>query len=236
MATATTKDDDLLIISEDDASSNSKDDIEFSFDFGEETSSSTSDVEKSHIAETQLSEEKIKETSQDVSEEIIQTETQISNSDLENTVKKTMTPDSNEKDVVDFSFDLGDSSGQESDISDSESIDSSNKEVAILDNTAWSSQDLEVSNESSMNDILSATIAKLLARQEVIATSKAWKATKEEDIKKQITELQSQVAELEVDMKSLDNESDKIAANIKELENMKLDPVKEHNSKRVTKK
>jgi predicted nuclease with TOPRIM domain len=86
-----------------------------------------------------------------------------------------------------------------------------------------------------MNDILSATIAQLAARQEVIATSKAGKASKEEEIKAQIKDLQAQLKELESEMSTLDSESDKITANIAELENMKLDPVKEHNVKRVKK-
>jgi len=55
-------------------------------------------------------------------------------------------------------------------------------------------------------------------------------------MKTQIQELQEQVQVLEAEMKSLDAESEKITANISELEKMKLDPVKEHNAKRVVKK
>jgi len=77
---------------------------------------------------------------------------------------------------------------------------------------------------------------KLEARKEAIATDKSGKAAQEEDMKAKILELQEQVQELEAEMKALDAESEKITTNISELEKMKLDPVKEHNAKRVVKK
>jgi len=91
-------------------------------------------------------------------------------------------------------------------------------------------------SHESLNDILSATIAKLQKRQEAIASDTENKAKKEEEIKSQITELQTQVKELEADMKQLDTESKKITSNIEELEGMKLDPVKEHDANRNAKK
>jgi chromosome segregation ATPase len=118
----------------------------------------------------------------------------------------------------DFSFDLTD-----------DTVKSEEKSETVV-------HQVEVSSDSSMNDILSGTIAKLVARQEIIATDRSGKATKEEEIKVQIKDLQAQVKELEEEMSALDSESDKITANIAELENMKLDPVKQHNAKRVTKK
>jgi peptidoglycan hydrolase CwlO-like protein len=91
-------------------------------------------------------------------------------------------------------------------------------------------------SHESLNDILSATIAKLQKRQEAIAKDTDSKSSQEEDIKAQIAKLQEQVKELEADMKQLDTESKKITSNIEELEGMKLDPVKEHNANRSTKK
>jgi len=143
-------------------------------------------------------------------------------------------------DTGDFSFDLG------------ESEDASKQEVSTEDNTkeetmkislwediveaAWSGDGSTASgDDSSMNDILSATIAKLEARKTHIAEAKTKKLKHEDEIKSQIKALEAEHASIEAELTGLDSESDKIVANITELENMKLDPVKDHNSKRAKK-
>jgi len=262
MATATKQDDDLLIIA-DDTSSDSAWDIEFSFDFWEDISADTKEPSTPEQtpdpvvsdSSSKITDEKnsqdlpTQETPEAPSAPAVNSETDlgISFDTGENKVADTPViedsnsskePTASEAPAEEFSFDLGWESEDSASIADKSPENSASESASNTETLMDVAEPKETETlwESSMNDILSATIAKLVARQEVIATSKAWKATKEEDIKKQITELQSQVAELEADMKSLDNESDKITANIKELENMKLDPVKEHNSKRVTKK
>lgn len=94
----------------------------------------------------------------------------------------------------------------------------------------------ETATGESLNDILSLTILKLQARQEVISADKASKTSKEEDIKEKIKQLQAEVKFLEAEMEFLDGEAEKITANVQQLEAMKLDPVKEHNARRVVKK
>ena len=127
------------------------------------------------------------------------------------------------KETEDFSFDMG------------ETTDSQETEAVITDLEQAEDQSTSGGDDSSMNEILSATIAKLVARQEAIATDKTGKAQKEDELKAQIKNLQDQVTELEADMSELDSESNKITTNIQELEKMKLDPVKEHNNKRAKK-
>ncbi len=265
MATATKQDDDLLIIADEESSSDSSGDIEFSFDFGEDTSTKESTTVSSGTT-SDTAELKTEDTLESMPEVSIVEETPLSETasisevDLTSDVDTpeislgmddaaTETPVVDTKPVEnsvneDFSFDLSESNIDTEVVSTSIEETTNNWKESILAEESVLVQEtpkevevsIDASSEASMNDILSATIAKLAARQELIATSKAGKSTKEEEIKAQIKELQSQVSELEAEMKELDKESDKITANITELENMKLDPVKEHNSKRVTKK
>lgn len=249
MATATKQDDDLLIITDEDNSSDSTGDIEFSFDFGDDSSSHKETPENSEVpvdtgeAKAEATLESLAEmsASQDTPEisSAMTDETSENISELDTSVQAIETPVDE-----DFSFDISDTNTETQtpakiDQESTMNLDESNllEGAALTEETSSQEEStLNTNSESSMNEILSATIAKLASRQDVIATSKAWKATKEEEIKAQIKELQSQVSELEADMKELDTESDKITANISELEKMKLDPVKEHNTKRVTKK
>jgi hypothetical protein len=226
MAIATAQDDDLLIIADDSVSDNSSDDIEFSFDFGEDS------AEKKETSSVEEGSPEITETPIDLG---INFDTSSEESKVE---AKTETHEvaANEE----FSFDLGEVSEakqEESKIEESP-VEESPVEEGIT--AAKVSSEVESTNstgdDTSMNDILSGTIAKLAARQDVIATDKASKSKSEEEIKAQIKDLQEQVKELESEMDTLDSESNKITANIAELENMKLDPVKEHNAKRVVKK
>jgi len=84
--------------------------------------------------------------------------------------------------------------------------------------------------------ILRQNIAKLEERKSVISADSEAKKKQEDDIKAEIKKLQDKVEALEADMKNNSMESDKIVANIGELEKMKLDPVKDHNAKRIAKK
>jgi len=114
------------------------------------------------------------------------------------------------------------------DLSPGETLSKETSEVTAEDT-------LSDTSGTSMNDILSATIAQLEARKNTISTEKAAKSTQEEELKKQIASLEKQVSELESEMTTLDMESDKIELNISDLEKMKLDPVKDHNAKRAKK-
>lgn len=239
MATATKQDDDLLIIADEESSSDSSGDIEFSFDFGDTETSSTSDTNW----DVMNSQEEISSQTQQwdsKSEEILDISLDESNTwdDSNSFAEKSKQEISShweeKKQDEDFSFDLTDTSSPE--ILENEDLSSKVDIQWDSPETPASIDDVAIVTEDSMNDILSATIAKLAARKEVIAVSKADKVKKEEEIKAQIADLQSQVSQLEAEMKDLDIESDKITANIAELENMKLDPVKEHNTKRSVKK
>ena len=253
MATAIAQDDDLLIIEDDSTVSEGNDNIEFSFDFGDEapkkqegTTSETLVTEKAveavdEIASPDLSaldmsldldiKEEIslesvaegvtEEASQEVSLDLgMNFDTEITDEGQEETGEETVG-------AADFSLDLSETT----------------ETIPVVEEVVAATETLEVSHDesvggddTSMNAILSGTIAKLSARQEAIASDKAGKTSKEEELKAQIKELQSQVKDLESEMKALDSESEKITANITELENMKLDPVKVHNAKRVAKK
>jgi len=223
MATATKQDDDLLIISEDDTSSNSKWDIEFSFDFWED-SSKKEEVSEVKIEDLVVSEE----SSVSPEEETANIDLWVSLDGWKEKVeaspmeKSTETADTSGEE--EFSFDLGGAPENQT------------EEVVVADIEPVWDESTSLWDNSSMNDILAGTVAQLTARKEAIATTKWGKAQQEEEIKAQIKELQAQVKELESDMSMLDNESDKITANIAQLEEMKLNPVKEHNAKRATKK
>jgi len=83
---------------------------------------------------------------------------------------------------------------------------------------------------------MDATIVKLQIRHDTIEGDKQsimdTITTKEEEI----SSLKSEVAGLNTDVKGLEAERQKIEESMSELESMKLDPVKEHNAKRVAKK
>lgn len=97
--------------------------------------------------------------------------------------------------------------------------------------------EVNVSGQSeSLNDILTATIAKLALRAEAITQDSSGKSAQIADIQAQIKVLEEQVANLEGAISLLTTESEKISKNIEALEEMKLDPVKEHNARRVAKK
>jgi hypothetical protein len=253
MATATAQDDDLLIIADDSASDDSSDDIEFSFDFGDDSVEKketipTEEVSTKTPIETtdplELHLDSVEEVSEiiDVTSEVTPeaTDTNInlginfdtsSEESKPEVVAEALEVPANEE----FSFDLGEGS----EIKEEEAVimEETKTEEAIpaVESVATAEVNDSTGDDTSMNGILSATIAQLAAREDVIATDKSSKSQSKDEIQAQIKDLQAQVKELEADMASLDSESDKITANITELENMKLDPVKEHNSRRAKK-
>ena len=97
-------------------------------------------------------------------------------------------------------------------------------------------QTQEVSGAESLNDILTATIAKLALRAEAIANDSSEKSAQIASIQAQIKALEEQVSALQGEISLLSAESEKISKNIEALEEMKLDPVKEHNARRAVKK
>lgn len=251
MATATaTKDDDLLIIS-DDSNDSTTWEIEFNFDFDE---SSSVDSRKEEVKE------KADSTNHSADLEIldeVDTELEI----VENSEKNQSEAKSNEDTVANISIDLGSFENEGEDTISETKVETgstdesnvveedfsfgfddtvkteevSNKEETTANEAVMETVDTAVEKED-LNSILSATILKLETRKQSIQTERWGKSSKVQDIKSQIEALQKQVEELEAEMRTLDMEEEKITSNISELEKMKLDPVKNHNSKRVSKK
>lgn len=110
-------------------------------------------------------------------------------------------------------------------------------ETNVLPDDSWKWNEWEeIHPQEDLNDILAWTIKKLSSRKKMIQDDTSSKQSKVKDLKAEIGNLETQVAEIEAEITSLWLESDKIDTNIKQLENMKLDPMKEHNAKRVSKK
>ena len=226
MAATATQDDDLLIIADDTSESDTWD-IDFSFDFWDETDEVTTQeakTEQTHEATTELEPEQT---------EVWETDTVDSEEgfdlgiDLSQDSEVSVENNEEVSEVEEVSFDLG--------LTDEASAEIAGEEdVSLSGSSAWGAW--STGDDSSMNDILSATIAKLTARQTNIASQKDGKLKHEDEIKMQIQTLQNEHSTIEQELAGLDSESAKITANITELENMKLDPVKEHNAKRVAKK
>ena len=245
MATATQQDDDLLIITEDDtsASTDATDSIEFSFDDSADEKDTSAEApmidltsEDNETSDISVIEEMKEEVVNEVpaTEELTEVAEEVGldfNFDTwaeEATVKENSAEETSTEETTvseEFSFDLGEQESVSEEVA---------QKIEAVDLSVETP--VETNSGESLNDILSGTIAKLEARKATIASDKSTKSWKEEEIKKQIKTLQAEVETLEADMKMLDSESDKITANIAELENMKLDPVKEHNAKRVVKK
>ena len=231
MAATATQDDDLLIITDDTQDSDS-DEIDFSFDFWDETQESTQEesIPEVEIQDTEKDENKTTETSETINLE-----------------------DGSQEEAIDFGIDLTKDSNPEEEVSEihEDVIEESNFDLWISDDNEidllgdadlWNEEESSstggwsTGDDGSMNDILSATIAKLAARKESIASDKVEKLKHEDEIKAQIQALENEHTSIEAELAGLDAESTKITANIAELEEMKLDPVKEHNAKRVVKK
>lgn len=92
------------------------------------------------------------------------------------------------------------------------------------------------SENEDLNSILNGTIIKLSSRKKSIADTSAAKMKKVSELKTHIESLEAEVWIIEAEISSLWFESEKIDSNIAQLESMKLDPVKEHNSRRNVKK
>ena len=243
MAATATQDEDLLIIT-DDASEADTSDIDFSFDFWDDTEE-TSVLEEAEVGEVGEPEtDTLDILTQDVSPEVSTPE-----EDVQQVEEATVSEEN-----LDFGFDLTEDATEETaeiieETSETpteeasldlglteEDVSVATTEVSEDSNTEMTMWGGSTGDDSSMNDILSATIAKLAARKTTIASQKDTKLTHEDEIQSKIQELQNEHATIEQELARLDSESDKITKNIEELENMKLDPVKEHNAKRVAKK
>lgn len=94
------------------------------------------------------------------------------------------------------------------------------------------------SSNGDMNGILDGTIQKLRSRQENIRETKKEEKLEVEQTQQEITKLQNHKKEVELDIKKLNVEDNKIEESVQKLEKMKLgeDDMKSHNEKRVVKK
>ncbi len=115
----------------------------------------------------------------------------------------------------------------------SEEVESKSETLPETDDMEKTVEQTEVQD---LNSILSGTITKLNTRKKSIADDTDIKKKKASELKAQIESLESQVLIIESEITSLWLESEKIDSNITQLESMKLDPVKEHNSRRSAKK
>ena len=96
--------------------------------------------------------------------------------------------------------------------------------------------ELQQTDKNDLNSILNETITKLQSRKKTIWDTTEDKKKKATELWLQIKSLESQVSQIESEIASLWQESEKIDANISQLESMKLNPIKEHNSRRSVKK
>jgi len=233
MSTATTQQDDDLLIIADDESSDSNDTIEFSFDDDDsaaDTLTESSEVETQKIEETEIS----SDIKLNLSQEDIKDESDLSQENTLDTTETETTSSAGEEFTLDFGDEVTETT-EESVAVETEASISDLGSLSLEDDSSTTSGDDTSGNDGSMNDILSATIAKLEARKVLIAWEKEAKLTHELEIKDQIKALQDEHAVIEAELTILDSESSNITANISKLENMKLDPVKDHNSKRAKK-
>lgn len=242
--TAATKDDDLLIISDDNAADTQVDNasIEISLDdstsnesiaepvidFWESTSSVSAEVENSEPEKASPA-----EGTTPVVEVASSTDT------METPSTEATETSSMDLGWTDFSLDMSSSESTNTEIVEEKApTEPSGFDMWLGENTS-ETMSSDVEEVWGLNVILGDTITKLQARQEVIASDKATKTSRVSDIKSQIKELEEQVANLEAEMEGLDAEDKKITANVKSLEKMKLGDeavTKAHNSKRVPKK
>lgn len=249
MPTATQ--DDLLIIQAE--TDTSGDDFSFNFDFDESTKeqgdkgTQVSELwEKESQKESNSTDESavwddiidMDNTSAPLSQEITWEEWENNGAIIEESKEKTQ--DSG------FSIDLWDEliveettdNNSKDEKSDDKSGDINNSESDIFSldveekNTSTSLQD----KNEDLNTILTGTIKKLQDRKKSIWDNTEAKKKKSSELRQQIEWLENEVSTIEAEIATLWLESDKIDINISQLESMKLDPVKEHNSRRTSKK
>ena len=235
-----TQDEELLIIQDESDTSNNS--LSFNIDFEDDTKASTSeDATSSEVKSNIWTNDALEIQLDDTSESELAS--QASNIKTEDTpTQEIQTEEAFEISLWDDIWSQ-DSTSESSDIKVEVDDDSSSDQSESFD-ILWSAEVSEVSDSvpeqttssENLNDILTATIAKLALRKEAIQTDTSSKQVKVQDLKTQIEKLENQVSEIEAEITSLWLESDKIDTNITQLENMKLDPVKEHNAKRVSKK
>lgn len=197
------------------------------------------DSEESIAMQKESVEEEIvvEEIQEEKSEDEDEVSLDIENLEVESEVQEVeeISPDEtpNGDDTVSFDLDL------EEDVEEEAWEESTAEdEVDLWGFEMWkaSSGDNRDMTESSMNAILSLTIAQLDIRKENIAKEIAEKKEQETELKAQIEQWKVETETLEGEIEVLNAESKKIDENNAQLEGMKLDPVKEHNAKRVAKK
>lgn len=234
MATATQ--DDFLIIQ--DEAEASGEDFSFNFDFDDslKKEGSTTVIEENNwdtwskdeiinLETTTVDENNTLEVINDESLDIdigeIQNDSPVKlSADTSNLDKKW-----NEDNWLDFSTLSGEAPNESTILSQDTIADKSNTGITI-----------KQTESEDLNSILSGTIAKLNTRKKAIAEDTDAKRKKAAELKVQVESLESEVSIIEAEITSLWLESEKIDTNISQLESMRLDPVKEHNSRRSVKK
>jgi len=221
--------DDLLIISDEEENTSSVDTIDFSFD--SEAKEETAISKKVSEPETLVVEEESQKASQEAEGEV--------NIDLGMNLTQEEAEETEAKKEAAFTLNLDTSVAEEP--KETETTTETTAEINLMDlstsdDSSTASWDDTSSGDSSMNDILAGTIAKLEARKWIIAKERETKKAHEAEIKDQIKALEEEHTNIEADLSTLNIEDKKIDSNIVELEKMKSDPVKEHNERRVAKK
>ncbi|MCH8518261.1 hypothetical protein LAT59_00650 [Candidatus Gracilibacteria bacterium] len=253
---ATSTQDDLLII--EDETDRSNDDFSFNFEFNDADTSKEKSIEDN----TEAKEAEIK-AQDDVSQDDIDGEStgeiieiqdedetiEINQDSLEGQSAKDTINDRDDtgEDEESFSIDLGVSDDALESIDNevvediAEKKENESEGIGNIinledDENIGTSSVTEVEKTEDLNTILSGTIAKLQGRKESIENDTAAKKKKAGELRIEIEGLEGEVSTIEAEIAALGLESDKIDTNISQLEGMKLDPVKEHNAKRVSKK
>ena len=249
MSKQATKDEDLIILSEDTEVAHEL--PELTLDLPEE--SDNEDIITFWDDEISL---ELDDTTEEVSEEVVEEEI-ILTLDNEETAEivveeskdvEEVKIEASEEDSSDFSFDLTTEEASEEvvETKTEEATPSADLDFGGFDlssdtgaESVWTTEvAATVAATASMNSILEDTVAKLEARKDAIADEKSGKTAKVADLKAEIKKLEGEVLTLEGEIEGLDEEADKITANISGLQDMKLwneDAVKEHNAQRVMK-
>lgn len=244
MSTATQEEDLLIIQDENDSSDES---LNFNIDFEDEKKSPETVIEDIWDSTTDDSNQ---EETFEIELEDDTTTTEKQEEDTVDVQEQEVLEDSQAKDNTDedFEISLDDESTQEDiivpeneqwDLSENSLLtDEGSLNIIESENDSIIQDTIEqdTSKVEDLNDILAWTISKLTSRKKSIQDDTSSKQSKVEDLKEEIEKLENQVSEIEAQITALWLESDKIDSNISQLEDMKLDPVKEHNAKRVTKK
>lgn len=245
MATATTTDEELLIISDDDISENKN--IEIVQD--KQNNDSIIDFSETEVSEEKDNKPKKEENSIDLDFDLWPADSDIKVSDIfweenktEEEINSNSLTDTKEEEISDldsnFSFNLGESNNNTETVE--ENIVTEKPEENLSEIDFWINledkeelSEIETEDNSTIlddsatwdndiNSILEATIAKLTIRKESIEKIKLETTNKIEELAKEIKELQSEVKAHKNEIKDFDKETDKIEENIESLEKMKM--------------